>query len=430
MNIIILTRSALNNDDNMGNTIAHLFYGHNDVSIHSIFMRSESYKNNICKTVYQIPEGLLINKFLKFSECGCEIKNIKNAINIKTKNREENVEKERYDFAKKYNLSLFWFFREFIWSFSKWKNKTFEEYLVKTKPDVIFMPSFNCWYPYKILEYVERITHAKIILYHVDDNYSLKQFHISPFYWIYRLNLRRWIKKSVRMSVLNYCISDMQVSEYEKSFGVKCKLLQKPITTRIINKNNTMNYPLKLVFTGNLSSGRWKTLELIGKALSKINKNCIRAQLFIYSGTLLTPRMRKALEIKNSVIYMGKVPASAINKIQHDADILIHAESFSFRDKLEVRLSFSTKIIDYLSSGKCILAVGPADIASIDFFVKNNIGYVICNKNNLAENINKFINDNKKIAKVTDRIIEFQNEMFDKNIKRENFIDEIRKVLL
>ena len=47
------------------------------------------------------------------------------------------------------------------------------------------------------------------------------------------------------------------------------------------------------------------------------------------------------------------------------ADIAVHVESFDEKMIRRTWVSISTKIADYLGAGKCILAIGPEEIASI-----------------------------------------------------------------
>jgi hypothetical protein len=423
MKVLVLSRSALNSDDNMGNTMENLFGNSDKIELHSLYMRAGSYNNNICKTVYQISEQRLIKSIFNRCDCGEEVET------TIVENSDETKERRVYDFAKRVNFYILWFIRELIWAFGCWKTQNLRDYLQKIQPDIIFMPSFNCWYPYKILKYIKQQTNARIVLYHADDNYSLKQLHVSPFYWLYRFNLRRWIRRSVENSRLNFCISNLQVSEYEKQFGVRCDLLQKAGNFEESAKiERDVNKPIKMVYTGNLSSGRWSTLALIVEALKLINYESTKAQLYIYTGTTLTSKIKEALSTDGFVFYMGRVPAKDISNIQSSADILVHAESFRLKDKLEVRLSFSTKIVDYLSRGRCILAVGPYSVASIQYFIQNKSGYVITDKKTLGKNLAQLIDDNNQIMSTAVAAWECGKKNHDEKFMRERFIERLNSI--
>jgi hypothetical protein len=59
------------------------------------------------------------------------------------------------------------------------------------------------------------------------------------------------------------------------------------------------------------------------------------------------------------------------------ADIVLHAESFAKKEIRKTRLSFSTKIIDCMQSGSCLLAIGPESTASIRFLQGEGIAETI-----------------------------------------------------
>ncbi len=420
MEILVITRSAINRNDNMGNTIDNIFRGKKNINVHNIYMRAEQYKNDLCKTVYQISEQDLIKNPFSRIECGFEITD-----NTKISNKQENDEKICYDVAKKLNLYSLWYFRELLWGLGNWRNKSLEDYIKRINPDVIFMPSFGCWYPYKVLFYILGIKQTRVILFHADDNYSMKQFRLSPLFWTYRLNLRRWIRKAVKISDINFCISELQKKEYDKALNIDSLILRK--TPKIsFNKYNKIEEgkTVQIVYTGNISSGRWKTIALVGKAIDKMNSQKLKAQINIYTASTISKKIDSVFKSIKCLKLLGPVPASEIPSIQSNADILLHAESFSLKDKLEVRLSFSTKIIDYMQSGKCILAVGPHDIASIDYFVSNNIPYCITNRLDIKTKVENLVMDKELIKCCSKQVMMITNDVVKKQC-----ITDITKVL-
>lgn len=388
MNILVITRGSWSVENNTGNTLEKIFSKFKNCNIYNLYMKEEEPNNSCSKINFKISEQKLIKNFIYKKDVGEFIE--RNYFCNYTEKDKENEEKI-YNFAKKTELYLLWFIREIIWFRGNWKSKKLDDFLEKSSPDIIFMPVFGCWYPHKVLKYIYKKTKAKIVLYHADDTYSLKQYHFSPFYWIYRFILRKWIRKSVSISSINYCISETQVEEYSKYFNRECFLLRKEYEIKEVEIKE-VSKPIKMVFTGNMSSGRWKTLRDIGRALDKINKDKVIAEMFIYSGTPLIQKMKEEFDKIFSLNFMGKISAEEVIKVQEEADVLIHAESFELKNLLEVRLSFSTKIIDYVNMKKCILAVGPKNIASIQYFIKNNIGCTIYEKEKLKNELNLLLN--------------------------------------
>src|SRR5699024_2143645 len=116
-------------------------------------------------------------------------------------------------------------------------------------------------------------------------------------------------------------------------------------------------------------------------------------QLYIYSHTPINKKMSSQLNINKSSFFMGGVPAEDVAEIQKDADVLVHVESLKLREKLSVRQSFSTKLIDYFYSGRPILAVGPTSVASIDHLIRNNAAITASTEEEVYSKLNEMIND-------------------------------------
>jgi hypothetical protein len=81
----------------------------------------------------------------------------------------------------------------------------------------------------------------------------------------------------------------------------------------------------------------------------------IRFQLEIYTQTAVTKEMKNLLHDSKQVFLLGKVSMEELDLIYDKSDILLHVESFDLKQKLITRLSFSTKIIDLVHSGRTLL---------------------------------------------------------------------------
>lgn len=424
MKVLVITRASWSADNNIGNTMDNLFNNIDKSELHNMYFRSESHKSEACATTYQISEQQLIKSIITKTPVG------KTIDKTQFTDSAENKEKLIYNASKKNNFKILWFVREWIWSLGNWKNTELINYISKINPDIIFMPAFGCFYPYKVLLFILRNTKAKCMLFHADDNYSLKQFSLSPIYWIYRFRLRYWVRKCVNKATINFAISNIQKQEYEKIFKKPFNILYKSADfSGEKPKYKENNNILQLVFTGNISSNRWKTLVLIGRALDEINTQKIKAQLVIYTATPISKKMQKQLSIKDSIVMMGSVPSSEMEKIQKEADVLVHVESFDLRSKLEVRMSFSTKIVDYLSRGKCILGVGPSDVASIDYLIQNDCAVVANNRDEILKTITDLITDNNILDKYGDKAWECGVKNHNQDIIKKGFESNLKRML-
>ena len=116
----------------------------------------------------------------------------------------------------------------------------------------------------------------------------------------------------------------------------------------------------------------------IVRALKKINEKGCKAYLDIYTQTLLTEVQVKQLAVDGTSYLKGTIPQDQVKEEQIKSDILVFVEDIYDIHNKTARLSFSTKITDYLSQGRCILAIGPNDIASMEYFTEQKAA-IICN---------------------------------------------------
>ena len=367
MNLLVISRAPWNNNNAIGNTFTDFFSDLKDVNIFSLCMREANHVSFISKENFYFSEKQFVDRILKRDP------RVGKYSKQDLQEEERSKSEQSRSGCKKTNQMIYCYAREFLWGLGLWKNSALDEFLQRVSPDVVFFPDFPCWYAHKVFAYIMEKTNAKGIIYHADDCYTLKQFSLSPLYWVYRMVQRKWVRNSVRLCQKHYVISDVQKKDYDAAFGVcnkvltKCSDFDQEIPAKV-----TCNSPLKLVYTGGIAINRWKSLALIAKGLQIVNRDNTKAELIIYTGTVVTPEMDAALNIPGTSSIHGSVSAAEIPQIQEEADILVHVESFDLKSRLVVRQSFSTKIVDYLKRGRAIIAVGPAEVASIKHLVENN----------------------------------------------------------
>ena len=222
---------------------------------------------------------------------------------------------------------------------------------------------------------------------------------------IYRRNyLKRELKKCICAADKLYGISDAMSELYQQRFGKPVVTLYKGCDLSTSPKTH-INNPLRFIYAGNLLWGRADTLSQIADSLDKLNQDGQKAVLEIYTGATVTEELRKKLDRNVSSHIMGSQSYKEIKKIMHDADVVLHIESFD-RDNIEtVRYSFSTKIIDCLQSGNQVLGIGPKGIASIEYLKKVDGAIVVDDQNNIFDVIQQIVlhsdelNENRKLTR-------------------------------
>lgn len=405
LKILIISNTPWDDNNSFGNSFSNIFGG-NYYEIANIYCQPGLPNTKVCTKFFQITEKNLIkNLFLNKCKTGNEI--FQQQVSNHSASCYSSLEQSFLNKLKIIRWQIIFWIRDFIWFIGRWKSKELNAFINNFDPDLIFLPIYNSSYINNIGMHVSKVANVKMVGYISDDNYTLKQFSLSPLFWIDRIIKRKYVKKSIEKCEFIYTITKEQQKEYSKIFGNKCKILYKGGN---FNENTqtkkSINNPIKLIYTGNLGIGRWKTLSLIANSLEQINKEGIKAQLFIYSQTVLSHKAKKRLNIPNCSFTMGSIPFSQIKKIQQDSDILIHVESFNYSERYNARLSFSTKIVDYFEAGRCILAIGWENTGAIKYLKENDAAIVITELDRIHQTLFKLLNNENTILKYSNKSFE------------------------
>ena len=372
MKILFVSASPVNKEIGTGNTFLNIMPS--DMELASIYTRNGLPDKRI-SLAFCVNEKMIVKKLLGRIQTAGKI--IDERYGSKKYIPEEEVNESIVRLAKKKRYTIMFWVQGLIWRTNVWKSKELEDFINKFRPDLIFTLFTNNIFLNRIILHILTISGAPLVLYAWDNNYQWNKYQRSPLRWINQYFERIYMRKVINKARKLYVISDIQKMDYEQIFGKKCTVLTKGYNfSEQVPIKSSHNMPIQLLYTGNLGNNRWKTLSMIVNVLENMNRREIKGQLRIYTATPLTDEMVKALNKGCSSLIMGSVPADEIPEIQRRADILVHVEAFDRKNKFTVSQSFSTKIVDYLANASCILAVGPKDIASIDYFIRNDAGMV------------------------------------------------------
>lgn len=357
MKILVISAEVWRDDTNGGNVLSNLFSGI-DAEFAQIYCNPGKPKNNICKKYYQITDKMVIDSYLKRKPIGNVISFDEFPIYDEVNEYIDTVDIKKNNFLKMLKCNSLLAIREIMWNCSNWKNYKLEQFIRDFNPDIVFAPCYGSHIMLSINRYVANITNVPVISYISDDHYSLKQFSISPIYWINRFILRNNLRKTFPYYSLIYTMTQEQLQECKKAFNCNIKILKKGGEFKEDNLvDKEVNKRIKLVYAGGIYLGRWKTLAKIAKAIKKLNKYEDKFVLDIYTGNELTKKQNKYLNDGQNSRVHGLVSQEKLREIYKEADIALHVEGFNLKDRLATRISFSTKIIDLLGSSCAVMAI-------------------------------------------------------------------------
>jgi len=121
-------------------------------------------------------------------------------------------------------------------------------------------------------------------------------------------------------------------------------------------------------------------VRLLGEQLQELRSQGVAGELLIYTFPDSIAEYGEYLTLEPVMRVAGTASPAEVPEIQQSADVLVHVECFDESAITVTHLSFSTKIPQYLFSGRCVLAFGPNAVASIKYFKETESAMVVGEK--------------------------------------------------
>ena len=375
MKKILITSIPSWNQQSGSNTFSTIFEQFKSEDLANIYIRPELPDSTVCSRYFNIREWMVVKSVFRSNTItGFEVKRTENSLS-----HELSEEHKKTTYYSKNRKRVFLWMRELAWKLGKWRSKELDTFLDDFNPEVL---AFSIEpYPYfnRINEYIIKYCKPKkVIGYLWDDNFTYKQRPGNLFFIIERFFLRKQVKRLVNSCTHVLAISPKMKEECDNEFNINSILLTKPLRDNNLPPYKYKNGVIRLLYTGSLVIGRDKVLKSVAQAVNKINERGLRMQLDIYTNTAIDESYSQEINSYKGCKLHGAIPQSQVFIEQENSDVLIFGESLENGNNV-ARLSFSTKITDYLSSYRSILAIGPVDNSSVDYFSREDAA-MVCTK--------------------------------------------------
>lgn len=413
MRILILSQEAWRDDENGGNVLSNIFKGFN-AEFAQIYCTDAEPSNNICKLYYQLTDKMMLDSIVKFKDAGL-IKEYENY----PKYTKPYVQ---YGYGIKkihwYGIRLI---RELLWKFGRWKNCNLKNFVLGFNPDVIFAPCYSFHYMMRLTEIVKSIYGVPVISYISDDFYTNVQISYDPLFWINHIFIRRHVRKVFRLYDLVYTMTDEQKAQCERDLHANMKILRKSGVFDKSKEKQVVNTPIRFVYAGGLYLNRWKTLSVLADAIRSVNRDKTEAVLDIYTRGEISPEIKSKLDDGITSTIHPPVSMDELMDIYAKSDVALHVESFDKKYVHNVRLSFSTKIVDCMDSGCAVMAICDEKQAGFAYLKRNDAAICVSSLERIQSTLDELVK-NRSI------IIEYQHKAFE--LGRKNHLEEITRQML
>lgn len=417
---ILITSIPCWNQKTGSNTFSSLFEDFDSTSLANIYIGTDLPDSKVCSRYFRIREWDVVKSVYKRKRQTGEEVFVQDA-NV---NEDNNTIDKSKRYARK-RRRLFLWIRELAWKLGKWKSKELNIFLDDFNPEAIVFPIES--YPYfnRLNEYIiKKCKPKKIVGYLWDDNFTYKQHPHSLLHKVERYFLRKQVKRLVGLCTDVLAISPKMKAECDAEFGINSTLLTKPIRESLANPYNFSGFPVRFLYTGSLVIGRDKVLLQLAEAIDKINKELDLISLDVYTMTQVSDEYKTKFTSCRLCNLHGGILQSEVFREQENSDVLVFAESLDSKNQV-ARLSFSTKITDYISSKRCVFVVGQESNASVQYF-KDNDAAIICSDINQIYAILQELVENP--ARISEYAIKAE-QCGIKNHSREQILETLCQVI-
>lgn len=392
MRILLLSGDVWNDSSNGNNIYSNWFDGY-DAEFANIYLSQGLPENKCCTHYFQVTDRMMLRSMFgiragkAFDYCSTT-KNTQKELPNKLIAEQENT--AFYTKIKKFASEPLRLARDILWSIGRYDEKALKCFIDNFNPDIIFCTHLFS-IKYRRIELIIRtLSNAPMVAFTGDAEASLKNINYNPLYWARQLNLHRLYPAHVKIFKEYFTFSQAQCDEITAKYGVPSETLYKCADIKPF-KEKQPNKIIRIVYAGRLYCNRWKTIAAIGEALTILNKDGKRAEVHVYSQDNLNEEQQKALSEKKYIYFMGCTHPSNLPNIYKNADIALHVESLDKKYKYATMHSFSTKIIDLMSSSCAIMAICWDHNNGWNYLKKENAAICISNYNEILPTMQRIV---------------------------------------
>ena len=263
--------------------------------------------------------------------------------------------------------------------------------IIEFNPDVIYTTGSS----FRVYRYVNKLTRLlkkKVVIHYLDDYINNNRFeHCGPFRILYNV-LLSLNQKTLRHSNAIMCISPKMAIEYSTLFHKEAYVVVNTMHSGCSKAKKRSAVP-KLLYCGGMNINRDRILIDICKEIDRINGREELITLDIYSkGTKLFSEYYEK-ENPKGVNLHSLVPHDEMQRIIEEVDICVYAENLDSESEKYCRLSFSTKIGEYMAASKPIFCIAPQGIAVSEYLSQIGNSYIATDRSEIGNILDEIIQD-------------------------------------
>lgn len=412
--LLIISNNVLSYTNNNGKTILSFIDGVDDLEVAQLYLSGE--KPKIQKYRYfQISDRDIIKGVLNRSKRGRVITPCPETSNPDDFSIRNTVGRNDFTLIA----------RDLLW-LKKWRSKQLLDWLDDFKPEAILFVAGDSLFAYSICEYIQKRYNSKLSVY-VTDDYIMPRRNERTLHWLRRQAIKDKLQHILGCSSTFFTISELMQRTYKRVFGKDSYIVMNMVEDLFDDSYIKKEPEIILTYTGSFYYKRAEVLGTIARAIEEYNLHTEspKAKLMMYSNSEPSKEIKDQIIIEGASEYGGSLNKEQLKERLNTSDILVFVESFDPEQIEKVKYSLSTKVPEYMSVGKPILAVGPDKIGSIEYL--RDVALCISKVGDIIGNVIILLNDTKKKKVISQYAREKYLLKHNKNEQQHMFIRALFK---
>lgn len=408
MKVLVIAANPFSDINNNGKTLKSIFSSFAKDELCELYFRPQDNvigDGTFAESYYAVCEMDIIRSFFYFNKkCG----------GIQTFEKEKSVAISQDKTYRRFfnsNIKNWKWLRSLLWKSRRWDTVEYRQWVEGSKADVVFALLGSPGVSYTMAEEISESLHIPLAIYFTDDYliYPLRKGILEK--WKFKRKLKAY-RQIVRKSAYRFCIGEQMCGEYTRFFGKEFRPIMNCVEVLPFEPYTAMRKNPVFAYFGGLNLHRWKMLCRLSRLIGD------KGRVVVYTNAEITDQIKSAFNLDN-VQLGGFVSGEMLRQKMLDSDVLLHIESDDAEYRSVTRLSISTKIPEYMMSGRMILGFGPQELASMRLISDNNLGVVIsCDESEERQKllIDEIIENEEQRKKYALRAYHYAKEHHNKDI--------------
>lgn len=389
LRVLVIAHNTFAASTNMGKTLLSYFDMWEGDHVGELYFHAEIPTCRQFSHYFRVTDSDVLKSILFRNSCGKVFQPQEVEPDRITPRADGGILKKVYNRGRR-RTPMTYILRNLVWTLGAWESPDMNAWIEEFAPDVIFFASGDYSFAYRVALRLSKKRNIPLVVCCVDDYYLHNRNASSLLGCWQHKRFMKVVGETMERASCIMTINDKMSREYTALFGKKCYTLYTGTEQKIPPLPDEEKEGIS--YLGNLSFDRNHQLVDVGRALKRLSTPEKSLWLDVYSGEK-DPEILKVLTPENGIRFHGAVSAERVSEIIAKSLAIIHTEAFDEENKQRVMYSTSTKIAESLASGTCLIAYGPAEVASMEYLIENDAAVVITAPEQLEEKLRSVLAD-------------------------------------